>query len=193
MKHSLLVLILSFFSSNSISQSLTVAPNPMNNIATVSYTLQTSDTVSVFVYNVAGQLVTTPVAKGYQIAGTYQATLDLTGSSIGVYMLVFQINSTKLLAKIVKTDQPAGIKENQQLAESHFYPNPVKDFLILPSHTQPRNTSLTLTDSQGKVVYFFDGKSETPKEIDLRFYPKGIYFLNQLHEGKSQTSKVIKD
>ena len=70
-------------------------PNPFNPTTTIRYTLPLSGRVSVRVFNILGQLVTTLV-DGNQVAGTYQATFNASSLSSGIYF--YRIESGKYVA-----------------------------------------------------------------------------------------------
>ena len=65
-----------------------IYPNPFNPGTNIEYTLAKSGVASLRVYNVLGQLVMTPVNNVSQNAGKYKISLDMSGFSSGVYMLV---------------------------------------------------------------------------------------------------------
>jgi len=60
------------------------APNPFNPTTTISFSLIEAATVSVEVYNVAGQKVDT-IANGFMDAGSHSVVWDASGFSAGVY------------------------------------------------------------------------------------------------------------
>lgn len=60
------------------------SPNPFNPTTTISFNLIEAATVSVEVYNVAGQKVDT-IANGFLDAGSYSVVWDASGFSAGVY------------------------------------------------------------------------------------------------------------
>lgn len=70
-------------------------PNPFNPTTTIRYTLPLSGRVSVRVFNILGQLVTTLV-DGNRIAGTYEATFNASALSSGIYF--YRIESGKYVA-----------------------------------------------------------------------------------------------
>jgi len=60
-------------------------PNPFNPVTTISYTLQKTETVSVHVYNMAGELVQTLLDHQEQNAGLHSLQFDGSTCSSGVY------------------------------------------------------------------------------------------------------------
>ena len=75
-------------------------PNPFNPSTTIRYTLPVSGIVSVRVYNILGQLVTTLV-DGNQKAGTYSVTFNASSLSSGVYFYRIQSGSFAAVKKMM--------------------------------------------------------------------------------------------
>ncbi|HRR07765.1 MAG TPA: T9SS type A sorting domain-containing protein [Rhodothermales bacterium] len=61
-------------------------PNPFNPTTTIAYSLQKAGEVTLSVYDVTGRIVRT-LSKGFQTAGRYQARLDASDLSSGVYFV----------------------------------------------------------------------------------------------------------
>ena len=87
---------------------LSVFPNPCPGKARITYALPRSGNVSLKLYDVAGELVTT-VVRGWHAAGRYNQLLTPTlsserrGSSLaeGVYLLRLETGSTTLIRKLI--------------------------------------------------------------------------------------------
>ncbi|MBN1480335.1 T9SS type A sorting domain-containing protein [candidate division KSB1 bacterium] len=60
-------------------------PNPFNPVTTISYTLSRKETVSVHIYNVAGELVQTLLDNQQQAAGSHSVLFDGSTYSSSVY------------------------------------------------------------------------------------------------------------
>jgi len=80
-------------------------PNPFNPITTISYDLAKEGEVSLIVYNILGEIVTTMVS-GYQEAGSYQVIWDATndtGDNVasGVYFFKLQAGDFIQLNKAI--------------------------------------------------------------------------------------------
>lgn len=75
-------------------------PNPFNPSTTIRYTLPIWGTVSVRVYNILGQLVTTLV-DGNQNAGTYAVTFNASSLSSGVYFYRIESGSFVAIKKMM--------------------------------------------------------------------------------------------
>jgi hypothetical protein len=80
--------------------SLTVYPNPSLDILTVSYELESSSTVSLDVYNLAGQTVYSK-NRGTQIACLQTATLDVSDFAPGMYSLALRTDKGTTVKRVV--------------------------------------------------------------------------------------------
>jgi len=84
----------------------------------------------------------------------------------------------------------ANIQENNySLNELNFYPNPTSTELNIQNLTDPL-VNLSIIDATGKVVL---EKKESGSKINVENLPKGIYLLKFNSEGKSYSSKFIKE
>lgn len=86
------------------------------------------------------------------------------------------------------------IKLNTPHAEYlQFYPNPVKDHLIIQNSTlQPGESLLYLYDQAGKTV-LYQALQEHRNIINMEHFAPGIYFLKIESEGNVKCAKIVKD
>jgi protocatechuate 3,4-dioxygenase beta subunit len=75
-------------------------PNPFNPSTTIRYTLGSSGPVSLKVYNLLGQEITT-LAYGYQKAGTYQVEFNGKGFASGIYFYRLHSQSSDMTKKMI--------------------------------------------------------------------------------------------
>ena len=68
-------------------------PNPFNPTTQIAYSVPKSDYVSLKVYNLLGQEITT-LFEGYRRAGNYEVTFDATGLPCGVYLYRLSVGNT---------------------------------------------------------------------------------------------------
>ena len=61
-------------------------PNPFNPVASMIFSLPEDDIVTVQIYNLKGQVVST-LLSGYQVADTYNLIWDASSSSSGMYFV----------------------------------------------------------------------------------------------------------
>jgi len=76
-------------------------PNPFNPSTNIEYTLTNAGVTSLKVYNMLGQLVSTPLANANQAPGTYKVSVDMSGSTSGIYFVVLEHAQNRLTQKVV--------------------------------------------------------------------------------------------
>ena len=83
------------------------------------------------------------------------------------------------------------LSTNENLNQLKIYPNPVENILTI-EYLAFKIDKINLIDVNGKTV-FTKSLNSNPIQLDLKSYPKGIYFL-QLVSGEKiiQTEKIIK-
>ena len=74
-------------------------PNPFNPSTTIEFSLPAAEKVSLKIYNLLGQVVTTLV-NGYREAGTYNVNWDASNLSTGIYIYRVEANSFSLTKKM---------------------------------------------------------------------------------------------
>jgi hypothetical protein len=90
-------------------------------------------------------------------------------------------------------NSPNGIPSfNKNDAFVQLYPNPTSNNITLQTNTELKNTSITLYDVTGKLIKQYNLKSFFKTNLDLSQLDNGIYFIEILHNGKSQMNKIIK-
>ncbi|MBS4015271.1 MAG: choice-of-anchor J domain-containing protein [Candidatus Latescibacteria bacterium] len=82
------------------SFAIEVAPNPLNKLATIRYTILTSGKVSIKLYNASGRLVET-LLDNTMTAGTYSMNLNANKLAKGVYFLKYEVNNSKSELKLI--------------------------------------------------------------------------------------------
>jgi hypothetical protein len=75
-------------------------PNPFNPTTNIVYTVPKSGMVTLKIYNILGQEVTT-IFQGFQNTGKYNATFDASKLASGVYIYRLQAESTSLSKKML--------------------------------------------------------------------------------------------
>lgn len=80
---------------------LSIAPNPTKSATNFFYTIPTREAVSITVYNMVGEEVST-VVRATQEAGTYQVGADLSTLQNGVYLYRMQVGGMTTHGQIVK-------------------------------------------------------------------------------------------
>jgi hypothetical protein len=91
---------------------------------------------------------------------------------------------------------PVGIGENESGLEINVYPNPVHDkFTLDISGMEYSDLELIISNNQGQLIFSyrmdsFNGAYQN--DIDLSYYPAGIYFLNVRGGAVNETVKIVK-
>ena len=75
-------------------------PNPFNPTTTMTLTMPVSGNITVEVYNLLGQSITT-LTSGYKEAGTYNLIWDATDAASGVYFITLSASDTRLTQKVL--------------------------------------------------------------------------------------------
>lgn len=78
-----------------------VFPNPLHENGTVSYTLESTNEVSVAIYDILGVKVQNLLPKVVQGKGSYEIPFQKAGLTSGIYMVEVSIDGKKYLEKLV--------------------------------------------------------------------------------------------
>lgn len=85
---------------------------------------------------------------------------------------------------------PASIATTSDLPVFRVYPNPVSDVLHIEA-SEVKMFSVEIFDLIGKTIYTKD-KIMEPVEVEMANFPKGIYMVKILANGKTYMVKVVK-
>ena len=77
-----------------------IYPNPVSDVAIISFMLETSGSVSVQVFDLSGRLITT-IANGLFPAGHYQMEWDASNVIEGLYIIRMSAGEYLLTEKIL--------------------------------------------------------------------------------------------
>lgn len=86
-----------------LEPAIAVAPNPFSGNTTVTYTLQSSQQVSLLLLDAMGRLVATPLAPELQPEGEHQFNLDAGTLPAGMYFLVLQLGEQRNTTRLILT------------------------------------------------------------------------------------------
>jgi hypothetical protein len=75
-------------------------PNPFNPSTEISYTIAKAGNVTLKVYNMLGQEVSTLV-NGFQAANTYKVNFNASGLSSGAYFYKLSSGNNEMIKKMV--------------------------------------------------------------------------------------------
>jgi aminopeptidase N len=77
-----------------------IVPNPVKDVADITYDLQKTGEVKLIVYNITGSRVLA-ISQGLQAAGSHSFTMDVSALKPGVYNCVLQTNDAVNSAKMI--------------------------------------------------------------------------------------------
>jgi hypothetical protein len=172
-------------------QSITVNPNPFSKRTLMSFNLATNDSVSLNVTNTLGSVVATFYANSALLAGNYNDSLIMDGFPDGVYFVLFNLkHGGSKAVKIIKSTG-TDIQRNADELTINTFPNPVKNILNIES-PQTDILKVYLCNSLGQSVYS-SMEVRFKHEIDVSYFPVGIYFLKITYRNKQKKFKIVKD
>lgn len=87
--------------------------------------------------------------------------------------------------------ESVGLEETEPKILAAAFPNPVSDFLTVNPQSN-QNITISLYDMEGRELYQSVSTSGGKKEILMRDYSKGVYFLRIDNGFTVQTKKIIK-
>ena len=192
MKKYFAALILYFALLTTQSQTLSVNPNPFLQRTLASYTIASTDSVSLQLINVSGQVILTPVSNTILSAGSYQDSLLLDNFPLGIYYLVLKVKSgSSKTMKLIKQG-PVGINEITFNASLNFFPNPIKDKLFLHFESTLKIDKISISNALGQIVHAVNNPQNN-QEMDLGFLPGGVYYLKTENKMGQKVFKVLKE
>ncbi len=132
------------------TDTLYVNPNPCDSATTIYFSITQTDTISLDVYNVAGQLKKIFFTNTILPGGSYSLNFITYLLPYGIYFVRLKINSVLKSTKIIK-NQGVGVYENASLiTKPNVYPNPTADILNIAYNGIK---TIQLIDLNGKTIY----------------------------------------
>jgi len=191
-KRLLLLLLLTFCVGTTFSQtadSLSVYPNPFSSSATIYFNISQSDSITLRVYNLLGQVVKTYFQSTILPNGSYN--INLLGDSLvdGAYLVRLDIGSTKkLIKKAIKSGSASVPVDNNAVDKIIIFPNPTNDCITIPING---NKTIIIADVNGKIIKLFTTDQQVISLIDIA---TGQYFITILTNQNEiiTTQKIIK-
>ncbi|WP_242203227.1 DUF7619 domain-containing protein [Aestuariivivens insulae] len=120
-----------------------------------------------------------------------QNNVDVGDIITGKANIYFDYNEP-IITNIVSTeivDNSLGIGGKELIDSFRIYPNPTNDIIYLSSKNGTIIEKVEVYSISGKLL--FQNKEITNK-VDLKCFPKGMYFLNIVSDKGSVTKKIIK-
>jgi hypothetical protein len=186
-----LILIL-FFSSILIkgNAQMSISPNPFTTQTSISYTLASTNTVTIYVYNLNGQHVQTLMSDSLINAGAYSFDYTALGLPTGVYLFSLTSGDSAYNQKAIYMGGATalGIDQINNNSTLLIYPNPAKN-LISINYTGFKK--IDILDLNGRTIKTV---STSDKSISISDINRGEYIINIYSENKLiATQKFFKD
>lgn len=187
-----LVTLLTFCIGTTFSQtvdSLSVFPNPFSISTTIHFEITQTDTITLRVFNVAGQQKQTFFNSTILPGGSYD--INWLGDDLedGIYFVRLDIGSTKAITKkAIKNGSTATITDIKTADKFSVFPNPTNDLLTI---TLDGIKTIIIADLNGKIVKSFTTDQQI---ISLSDITEGQYFVTILTNKNEiiTTQKILK-
>lgn len=189
--HYLLILTLFTFGIKaSFSQtvdSLGVFPNPFAISTNIHFEISQTDTITLVVFNVLGELKFTYFKDTILSSGSYNINWLAESLPDGFYFVRLGIGSTKsIIKKAIKDGSTSSIEVTKANNKFLVFPNPTNDHIEIPLEG---NKTITMTDTKGKLLKSF---STDQKVISLLDLAAGQYIITIFSiENEIMSSQVI--
>jgi len=198
----------------SASESITISVNEVNSAPVLSaITDQTISGVTQLIFTVSATDVDLPAqsltfsldansaTKGMVIDNNGVFTWTPTDTQAGVHSVTITVtdNGETPLSDAITFDIEAssivtGLKDFS-LAEIKFYPNPVNNLLNIDFQSEMLNelVQVSISDLNGKNIFYTSINSEKHISINLSGLKKGIYFISIKSKNKVLSKRFIKN
>ncbi len=171
---------------------LNIVPNPFEDTTSFIFTLPTSDTVSLVVYDRWGQLIDSTINEQLMPQGTH--TVIFVGDTLpeDVYVVALIVDTNVIGKNLIKLNQLVGLK-NDKLEEQRItiYPNPTTG-LITVTGLSVEPARITVYNVLGGLVHDQELNGSNERFIDLSALPGGLYLIQVQYGQMTLRKKVIK-
>lgn len=187
----LLILLLSCFglTFTQTSNKLSVFPNPFNDLATINFNINQSDTITLEVFNANGQIIKTFFQSTILPSGSYN--IDLLGDTLanGLYFVHLQIGSDNITKQVFKNGTITSVADNKDVEKVLIFPNPTKNFITLPITGAK---TILLTDMKGGILKSLATDQQVISLLDIAVGQYNITFFTNKNEIIT-TQRIIKN
>jgi hypothetical protein len=168
----------------SVTDTLSVTPNPFDSVTVIHFDLLATDSVWLDVFDVVGHTVKSFYNGTVLSSGSYSLTLNGDTLPNGIYIVRLKVDTNIYVKKIIKDQNSVGLKDyilnNNKII---FYPNPVKSLLHFTIEGEKR---VIITDIYGKEIL---NSNTNEKTISVSNLIKGNYFVTIFY-GSDKKYKV---
>lgn len=191
LKQSLFLLFFTLSFSSTFSQSkdsLMVSPNPFDQESMITFHLAASDTITLRVYDMLGQVVMTLCEELVMERDIYHVVLNGRSLESGMYLIRLDIGSSKTLSyKVIKMGA-LGLEDNTLTGKTPLFPNPTNGLLTVPMDGLK---TIVIEDLIGTKVKSCSTDQST---ISLSGLSAGLYQVTVLDQQNKRvtTQKILK-
>ncbi len=186
----LFIVFLTCYANTTFSQtidSLSIVPNPFNTSTTIHFDIEQSDTITLRLINLNGQILNTFYNSTVLPAGSYNNILAGDSLLDGIYFVILEIGSSKsIVKKAVKISTNTGVASINNTNKIDIFPNPTNEFITIPISGIK---TIIIADNNAKVYKSFTTSNQT---ISLAELADGLYFITVLtNNNKTFTKQII--
>lgn len=130
------------------------------------------------------------------IASTVAGDVLITGR-FGSPSIIFDtttlntVGGTDIFVAKLRENTPTSIIETDKQEYVNIYPNPTSSNLFIKLNETQSNSSVQVIDIMGAMVFHEININNTSKEINLKNFPNGIYFVKVFNDAYSICKKII--
>jgi hypothetical protein len=185
MKRILLITIFSFLLLKGKAQ-LSISPNPFSTTAIITYTLANTDSVTLEVVDVTGQIKNKIINDSIISVGTYTISYYPTNLSAGIYFISLITKQGTTVKKFIYQGSATSI-QNISIENPTFkiYPNPTGKSINVNYEGLKR---IEIIDLNGRIIKTI---SSSNKNISIEDIKAGEYFINVYFENKLIASEKL--
>ena len=190
-----ILLNLYFESLAQTTPTLDVAPNPFVDTTSFIFTLPTSDTVSLVVYDRWGQLIDSLIKEQVMPSGTH--TVIFIGDTLpqDMYVILLDVGTPWITKEFIKLDQLVGLR-NDELEEQclTIYPNPFSGSATVKLNQQVtfENSQLEIYDIIGRKVKTYNfSKNQATLTLQANQIGTGMFFIRLVSNGSIVANQKV--
>ena len=124
-------------------------------------------------------------------------TIDTTGLGFGTHTISVLVTNTDLCSAsgsiVVSFDPCTGVDTAGLNVSTLVFPNPSTGIIYVTVKGYTENPVINIYDMKGRIIYTekYDNSDFINKTIDLKYYPKGMYFIKFISDNYSHVEKLI--
>lgn len=146
-------------------------------------------------YSIDNQVTFLPIITGLTTTSyLWDGSGISNGDTIWFKIKAYSVDNT-LLSEVISSNASNATLSSVEFNKNQiqFYPNPVKDKLILQLSEVPRKGYIELIDIKGQLINTISTTQNKGQEINMQNVPKGIYFVKINSDNNRQIIKIIKE